>query len=91
MSEDSPNYPTRAAVEATIRFDLDEPEAAKRHLRMLMADKLFGVIHDLTQEFRTEIKHSAHTDTTNHEEAERWRRRLYTLLEDSGISLDDLF
>ena len=70
-------------MEATLKFNLDDPEDRESHLRCVKSSDMISVLWDFDQWLRTEIKHN----NKNYQEA---RDELYRTMDEYNINLDEL-
>jgi hypothetical protein len=71
---------------ATLEFDLSDHDEADAHKRAMKALDLCGVLFDLDQEMRSDLKHSTGELTTQH-----WRDRLREIMCTHHVDLEELY
>jgi hypothetical protein len=79
-------------MKAILEFNMDDPHDKELHNLMTHAEDWFMVVYDLNKWVRNKIKYGDWNDAGRAEQKtlEELSTMLYSWMENSGISLDDL-
>ena len=78
-------------MRAILKFDLDDHDDRKNHLRAVTALDAFLTLHDLALRFRELEKYdSEHVSEDGKVDIDYIRTEFYRILEDRNINLDEL-
>jgi hypothetical protein len=80
-------------MKAILEFNMDDPHDKELHNLMMHAEDWYMVVYDLDKWMRTKIKYDGNETAASMDEKmflKEIRAMLYSWMEDSGVSLDDL-
>jgi hypothetical protein len=74
--------------EATLKFDLSDPDDLRAHKRAVFADELAFALCDIAESLRTQTKYG---EGPSVKVLDQFRHEFFQILQSHGIELDDLF
>lgn len=77
-------------AKATLEFDLNDPEDALQHTRMMKSLDMALVLWDIDQYLRTRLKYEDSISDDEYKAVDAAREKLYELMNQRSVSLDDL-
>ena len=77
-------------AKAILEFDLNEPDDASEHMRMLKSVDILVVLWGREQYLRSRLKYEDNISDNEYKAVEAAREKLYELMNARSVSLDDL-
>lgn len=71
---------------ATLEFDLGEPDEQENMWISMEGNKYRGVLWDLDQALRGDLKHNDSLSDETYAKLEEYRKKLHHMIEEAGIS-----
>lgn len=77
-------------AKAILEFDLNEPEDASEHMRMIKSLSIVVVLWEMDQYLRARLKYEDSMSEDEYKAVDAAREKLYELMNAHSVSLDEL-
>lgn len=77
-------------AKAILEFDLNEPEDASEHMRMIKSLSIVVVLWEMDQYLRARLKYEDSMSEDEYKAVDAAREKLYELMSAHSVSLDEL-
>lgn len=77
-------------MKATLEFDLNDPEDRMEHQRAVNSLNLLMVLWEMDQYLRSQVKYNEHLTEEAHKAVSDAREKLYEIMNENAIFLDNL-